>query len=99
MRRVADAHESDAQAPWVLYVLRCRGGRLYCGITNDLARRWAAHIAGKGAHFTRGFPPEAIVASLHVGERAEALRRESAFKRLTKRQKLEALREWPAGKA
>lgn len=84
---------------WFVYALRCKGDRLYCGIAKNVEARFAEHTAGKGAKFTRAFPPEAIVASLPVCDRAEALKREAAFKRLSKRQKLVALREWPAGKA
>lgn len=91
--------ETPARERWFVYVLRCKGDRLYCGIAKDVDARFAEHAAGKGAKFTRGFPPEAIVASLRVGDRAEALKREAAFKRMTRLQKIEALREWPAGKA
>ena len=35
------------------YLLRCADGTLYCGWTNHLAARVAAHNAGKGAKYTR----------------------------------------------
>ena len=31
---------------WKLYILRCRDGSLYTGITDDVDRRLAAHRAG-----------------------------------------------------
>lgn len=39
---------------WYVYVLRCGDGTLYTGTTDDVARRLAAHRAGKGAKYTRG---------------------------------------------
>ncbi|MDX2298217.1 MAG: GIY-YIG nuclease family protein, partial [Xanthomonadaceae bacterium] len=38
---------------WFVYLLECRGGRLYTGITVDVARRFAQHVNGKGARYTR----------------------------------------------
>ena len=47
----------DADAPseptWYLYLLECCNGRLYTGIATDPQRRFADHLAGRGAMFTR----------------------------------------------
>ncbi|WP_425522297.1 GIY-YIG nuclease family protein [Xanthomonas citri] len=42
---------------WWLYLLECKGGVFYAGITNDIARRYRAHASGNGARFTRARPP------------------------------------------
>jgi putative endonuclease len=34
---------------WLVYLVRCRDGSLYCGITNDLPKRLKAHAAGKAS--------------------------------------------------
>jgi hypothetical protein len=34
---------------WLVYLLRCRDGSLYCGISNDLPKRLKAHAAGKAS--------------------------------------------------
>ena len=34
---------------WLVYLLRCSDGSLYCGITNELPKRLKAHAAGKGS--------------------------------------------------
>ena len=39
---------------YYVYMLRCRGGSLYTGMTNDVARRMAMHCSGRGAKYTRG---------------------------------------------
>ena len=77
-----------APEPWVLYLLECAGERLYAGITNDLAARFAAHRAGRGARFTKAFPPVRIVAACELGSRSLALKAEYALKRQPRSGKL-----------
>jgi putative endonuclease len=69
-------------SPWFVYLLECRGGRIYTGIATDVDRRLAEHRAGRGARFTRAHPPERELARLPCADRPEALRREAAIKRL-----------------
>lgn len=72
---------------WFVYMLRCGDGTLYTGITDDVAKRLAAHRSGKGAKYTKGRSP----LTLHYVERfeskGEALRREAAIKKLPASQK------------
>ncbi|MDE2023346.1 MAG: GIY-YIG nuclease family protein [Gammaproteobacteria bacterium] len=80
---------SAAAHHWYVYLLECRGGRLYAGITTDVARRLREHRAGKkGARFTRAHPPVRLVAAVHVASRAAALRLEAAVRKLRRAQKL-----------
>jgi putative endonuclease len=74
---------SDATAAWFVYLLECRGGRIYTGIATDVDRRLAEHRAGRGARFTRAHPPVRELARLPCADRPEALRREAAIKRLS----------------
>lgn len=74
--------------PWFVYLLRCAGGTLYAGITNDLERRLQAHRAGRGARYTRGRLPLELVYREQAPSRGAATRREREIKRLTRRQKL-----------
>ena len=69
---------------WVLYMLRCKDGSLYTGITNDLPRRLARHRAGKGAKYTRGRAPLTLVYVEDCEDHSHALRREIEIKRLPK---------------
>jgi putative endonuclease len=77
---------------WFLYVLECRGGVLYTGIAKDVDARFAAHLNGAGAKFTRRNPPLRILARLQMATRSEALRAEYAFKQLSRADKLRRLR-------
>ncbi len=75
---------------WFLYIIRCRNGQLYTGITKDIDRRFQEHLAGgaKAAKFLRGKAPLEIVYRESVGEHSQALKREIAIKKLSRQQKL-----------
>ncbi|MCE7999578.1 MAG: GIY-YIG nuclease family protein [Rhodobiaceae bacterium] len=75
------------EKPWFLYILECAGDRLYTGITVDVDARYAAHASGKGAKFTKGFPPERILFQAEFPDRAAASRAESDFKKLSASEK------------
>ncbi len=62
-----------AKLKWTLYILECADGSLYTGITNDIEKRLAAHIAGKGAKYTRGRAPLKLVHSEKFNERRRHL--------------------------
>lgn len=74
--------------PWFVYLLECAGGRLYAGVTPDLAARYAAHCAGRGARFTRSFAPQRLLAACACIDRSAALRAEAALKKLRREAKL-----------
>ena len=76
---------------WYLYILRCRDGSLYTGITDDVQRRLAAHKSGKGAKYTRGRGPLELVYSEICGSHSDALKRELTIKALTKPEKLKLI--------
>lgn len=73
---------------WVLYILECKDGTLYTGITDNLERRLAAHRAGKGAKYTRGRCPLELRYLEKCENHSQALRREYAVKSLSKEEKL-----------
>lgn len=73
---------------WTVYVVRCADDSLYCGITNDLPARLAAHEAGKGAKYTRGRGPLQLVATQRTRDKGLALRIEYAVKQLPRRDKI-----------
>jgi putative endonuclease len=77
---------------WFVYLVRCTDGSLYCGIARDVAARIAQHDAGKGAKYTRGRGPVALVAKRRVKTKGDALRLEAAVKRERTAEKLARLR-------
>ncbi len=73
---------------YFVYILKCSDGTLYTGSTNDLEKRRAAHNAGKGAKYTRGRLPVKLVYSEAFATKGEALKREVALKRLSRKEKV-----------
>ena len=74
---------------WVLYILECKDGTLYTGITNDLPHRLAAHEAGKGAKYTRGRGPLKLCYVEECEDMSHALQREYQVKKLTRQEKMQ----------
>ena len=72
----------------MVYLLRCRDGSLYTGITNDLPRRLTAHEVGTGSAYTRSRRPLALAYREEQPDRGTALKREAAIRRLTRAEKL-----------
>ena len=71
-----------------VYLLRCADGSLYCGWTNDLDGRLAAHAAGKGSAYVRRRLPARYAAVWRAQDRRHAMSAEALIKRLTRREKL-----------
>ena len=73
-----------------LYILRCRDGALYIGVTQCLDARLARHDAGRGCSFTRQRRPLTLAYTEEFATMRDAIRREKQLKRWT-RAKKEAL--------
>ncbi len=81
----------DRPPSWHLYLLLCRNGSYYAGITNDLEARYRAHERGTGARYTRANPPVRLLGSRPYPDRASASRAEWAIKQLPRERKLDFL--------
>lgn len=68
--------------PWFVYILRCGDGTLYTGVARDVEKRVAQHRAGKGARYTRGRAPLAVVYVEEAPSHGDALRREAGIRKL-----------------
>ena len=96
MTRASKPSCTPAHSSWVVYLLECGLGRrtsLYCGITNDLDARFKAHVAGKGAKYTRANPPRRVVGSCSFENRSSASRAEWQLKRQPRSRKVSYLAE------
>jgi len=80
----------SAETGWFLYLVRCRGGSFYAGISTDVARRFAQHERGgpQAARYLRGKGPLELVYSVPAGTRSQASILESRVKKLPREQKL-----------
>ncbi|UOO87925.1 GIY-YIG nuclease family protein [Vitreoscilla massiliensis] len=84
------------QGAWSMYLILCANGALYCGISNDVDKRWKAHCAGKGAKFTRMHKPVAL--RVLYADLSESAARQSEYrtKQLSSQQKQLLWQDLPA---
>ena len=73
--------------PWFVYLIECVDGSIYTGISNDVAARYAAHVSGNGARYTRSHPPIRLLASIAQPDKSAALKAEYRIRRLSARDK------------
>jgi putative endonuclease len=73
--------------PWFLYLIECADGSVYTGIATNVEARYAKHVSGDGARYTRARKPVALLAAFELADRSSALRAEYRVKRLKPAQK------------
>ena len=73
---------------WNVYLVRCSDNSLYCGITNHLAKRLAAHNSGKGAKYTRSRRPVVLGVVSRSMTKSEALKLEYRIKQVAAGKKI-----------
>lgn len=88
-----DTLDENEAASWYLYLIKCRNGSLYTGITTDVQRRFAEHSSSgpKAARYLRGKGPLELVFSTKVGGRGQASIFEYRVKKLSKATKQELI--------
>lgn len=84
-----------ANKSYYIYVLYCADDSLYCGFTDNVARRFKTHQEYKGAKYTRVKKrhPLRLLYSEQFSTKHDALSAEYHFKHQTRRQKELYLRE------
>ncbi len=79
---------------WLMYVVRCSDGSLYAGVTKNLRRRILEHNYGmRGSKYTRSRRPVEVVYEEECSDHSDALKKEWAFKRLSKTRKERTIAE------
>lgn len=75
------------------YILECSDGSLYTGYTVNLEKRLREHNSGKsGAKYTRSRRPCKLVYFEEYQTKQEAMRREVAIKKLSRKEKLDLIK-------
>jgi putative endonuclease len=72
---------------WQVYILECKNGSLYTGMTTDMDRRYKEHCRGS-SRYTSYNPPVKILYTEYQPGRPEALKREFQIKSWTRKRKL-----------
>jgi len=73
---------------YYVYIIECKDGTLYTGITTDVRRRFQEHSLGKGGSYTK---TKKVKKLLHIEEcenRSAALKREAEIKSWRREKKL-----------
>ena len=73
---------------WYVYLILCRSNAIYTGIALDVAARYAQHLAGTGARYTRANLPRRLLTKFVCPNQSVAGKLEAAIKRLPAAQKL-----------
>ena len=76
---------------WYVYILECRDGTLYTGITNNVNKRLIAHNKGKGAKYTRSRLPVKLRALFNAEDRSKASKEEYRIKQLSRAEKMKLI--------
>jgi len=69
------------------YIVQCSDNSYYTGWTNHLERRIKEHNEGKGAKYTKSRRPVVLVYYEVFQSKEEAMKRECAIKRMTRKEK------------
>lgn len=72
---------------YYVYILKCKGNKLYTGIAKDVGARFKMHKSGKGAKYTQRNKPLKIVYKESLPSLSAARKREEKIKKLKKSEK------------
>lgn len=77
---------------YYVYILLTKRGTLYCGYTDNVEKRYNAHLEGRGAKYTKANKPVKLVWTKEFRSKQEALKEEYRIKhKLTRKQKFELI--------
>ena len=73
---------------YYVYMILTVTGKLYCGYTDDVEKRYNLHCSGKGAKFTRANKPLKLVYIKEFDTKEGAMKEEYRIKQLKRSEKL-----------
>ena len=77
---------------FLVYILRCRDGSFYTGITSNLKKRLNAHKTGTGSKYVRSRLPFELVYSEEAQNKSQALKRELRIKSYSRKEKMRLMK-------
>ena len=75
------------------YIILTEKDTLYCGYTDDVEKRYQAHLTGKGAKYTKAFKPKELVFVKEFSTKSEAQKEECRIKKLSRKEKMQLITE------
>jgi putative endonuclease len=76
---------------WFVYIIQCKDGSFYTGITDNLERRFSEHRNKKGGHYTSSHGAKRLLYSEKFDTKSEALKRERQIKGWRREKKLKLM--------
>lgn len=73
---------------YFVYIMECKDGSLYTGITTNVERRFAEHKTGIGGHYTHAKEAVKMLYTEPHSDRSSASKRESEIKGWRRKKKL-----------
>ncbi|MEK7636729.1 MAG: GIY-YIG nuclease family protein [Patescibacteria group bacterium] len=77
---------------YFVYLIECKDGSLYTGITTNVERRFNEHKNGVGGHYTNAKKVVRVVYVEKRPHRSSALKREAEIKSWTRQRKLNLIK-------
>ena len=74
---------------WEIYLVECKDGSLYTGVSNDVARRMDLHASGKGSKYVRAKGFFKLISRKICLDKSDACKKEYFVKQLSKDEKIE----------
>lgn len=81
-------HQVTNDTSWFVYILRCKGNKLYTGVTPNIEQRLKTHRSGRGSKFVRSHLPVKLVFVQRCDSKSIALQTEARIKQLNRADKL-----------
>ena len=82
---------TDMDKKFYTYIILTEQNTLYCGYTDNVEKRFQAHLEGKGAKYTKSHKPVKIVYQKEFESKSEAMREEIRIKHLSRSEKLKLI--------
>lgn len=79
---------------WSLYILECKDGSLYTGITTNLSQRLKKHNEGGASSYTCRRRPVKVIYEEPVADESSARKREIEIKKLSRGNKLRLIKNF-----
>jgi putative endonuclease len=78
--------------PWFVYIVECKDGSFYTGVTNDLEKRMDAHAKNKGSKYVTNKGFKKLLRAKECKDKSDACKAEYQIKQLNKNEKLDWFR-------
>lgn len=88
MKKETQENQEEDKKHWHVYLLECKDGSFYTGVTNNLDKRMNDHAKGKGSKYvySKGF--KRLISSSKCKDKSVACKAEYQIKQLSRIEKL-----------